>query len=71
MHADFSGDDGGTGPIYYGIPINRVDSNPSKGQVFPSGQMQFSAYGDESDPGELNTNPLNLPICTTHDMPMN
>lgn len=52
MHADFSGGTTlGSGYIYYGIPITRVDTNPAKGQVFPAGNMVFNQYGDESDPG--------------------
>lgn len=36
---------------YYGIPVNNVDTNPSKGQVFPSGPTIFNQYASESDPG--------------------
>jgi hypothetical protein len=55
FHADFGGgEERGGGKIYYGIPINGVDSNAAKGgwAQFPSrGAMTFNMYGDESDPG--------------------
>lgn len=55
MHPDFSGNELINGKrVYYGIPVNRVDSNPAKGQKFPSGRTVFDAeWGDsDSDNGE-------------------
>ncbi|WIA17663.1 hypothetical protein OEZ85_014466 [Tetradesmus obliquus] len=37
--------------IYYGIPINYVDTSPAKGLAYPRRRTQFSLYADESDNG--------------------